>query len=426
MHALSAAGGNWIERFATALRSPPPSWLLLVMVLGLTAFYLVFAFWYGPILTPDGERDIEYARLLVALDFDLGAYQQQADVIGGAVHPTPKLFTLSYLALLAALDALLGDRLLSGLLVVNALAQAATAAMVLLLATRVAATLLSLLVAAAFLISSFDFYQWAAMSQSEPIFIVVATAMLWLAVAAATSNASGARAAGWIGAAALMALAVFTRPPWPPLAATLAGVVVLAPTLRTGFSRRTVVVYGRWMLAAAALATLLIIASAAAHFDPMLLPEGVLRAATELWRDELAGGVVVIDRPETYIGPQDSVIGFAAVMFVRLLAFFRFTADGFSDGHQIINIAGHVPLYALALLGMLRIFVRPESVGRFVGALAITWIGYFFFLDVFHSVQFLDFDWRYRAPAYPGLILIACLGADTVVDWLGRRKKQQD
>jgi len=216
---------------------------------------------------------------------------------------------------------------------------------------------------------------------------------------------------------------VATRPTWPPFAASVAvlflaniggsqGLDGSAPALR------------RWafLFAAASLGGLALIAGAAViYLDPSILPDGTLREFAEHWRSTYADGVVVYDRPGTFLKPTLSWWGFARLEIARLGYFFWFLADGFSPAHRWLNIIIHIPLYSLALVGATVVVWRPRTLSPVAVTAGLAALMYLLIVDVYHATTFLDFDWRYRAPAYPWIILLAAIGTN----WIGSTWRRQ-
>ena len=390
----------------------PPDWLV---VPGLAVFHLAMGFLRGPVLTSDGFRDAAYARALVDAGFHIGRFLEQAQAMGSTTHPMFKVFYLAYIHLLALLQSAFGEGWADALIAINAAAQTLTAYLVLSLAWRATRSLAVWVTALAFLVALADFHQWVAMTQSDAIFVTMATAVFALATRAAAAGRSARRL--WIAAAAIAAVGAVSRPTWPPVLGMAVSAALLAGALAEG----PLAALRRWrllmllLLGAAAIAIPL---SAALHFDPSVMPFAGARDILLRWRPYFEGGVAVISRPETYLGPRDSFLEFATVPIARLAYFFWFTADGFDSAHGLANIAGHAPLYVLAMIGTFTaVRGSVHGLALAIGLIATIWIA---MTAAFHAVTILDFDWRYRAPVYPALILLAGLG----VAYLERRLRE--
>lgn len=386
-------------------------------------FFLLVGFVYGPIHTDDAARDMAYARQLVALDFNPLRYLSEAEARSGFSHPVPLLFYSAYVYCLALLDVTMGAKWQAGLIVVNALAFAVSATLTVRLAARLTASVFGVAIAAAFLVGLFDYWQWVAMSQSDAMFVGATTATFYFAVEGAAATAPAARRRAWLVAMIAFILAVLTRPTWPPLLPML--LVAAVTTAATGF--RYLKDLARRPLAWAALAGFVVgVIGLAALMQaiPEAFPAALVPEAAATYREHLKLGAVVLVRPETYVSPGDSFWTFAHVMLLRIPYFFWFVASAFSGAHVTLNVAGHVPLYAGAVAGILIAIATPH-VERRVRIVALVTSAWLISVALFHAVTVLDFDWRYRAPVYPPMIALAAVGAVEVLRRALRRSAAQ-
>jgi hypothetical protein len=83
--------------------------------------------------------------------------------------------------------------------------------------------------------------------------------------------------------------------------------------------------------------------------------------------------------------------------------------------HNAVNAAVFVPLYLLAAVALLNAFSarsRLPRAAREVAVLAALYVGA---VALFQALTLVDFDWRYRLPAAPALIVLAALGSHVLV-----------
>ena len=151
----------------------------------LSGYFIIFGLSYGPILTPDGEREIAYAIALRELNFNIFRYSIEAEKIAGISYSVPLQFYLIFVTLLSIIEYLFGPAWLSVLIILNGFFQAFSSSIILLVSGWLGGTFLIAIITA-LLILLFDSYQWVAMSQSEPLFIAFSTAAI--ASAAMTVN----------------------------------------------------------------------------------------------------------------------------------------------------------------------------------------------------------------------------------------------
>jgi hypothetical protein len=131
-----------------------------------------------------------------------------------------------------------------------------------------------------------------------------------------------------------------------------------------------------------------------------------LRHVVALYRS----GTVVVGRPETSAGAGEGFLVFFGVFLRRLFAFFAFSAKGFSRAHAIAGTLYFVPLYAAALAGVVALLVRraadpqPRETVAWIALLAVCCIW------VSQALVIIDYDWRYRLPIMPPMLILAALG----------------
>src|SRR5262249_46262123 len=123
--------------------------------------------------------------------------------------------------------------------------------------------------------------------------------------------------------------------------------IVLAARGRPGALRRLTlrVLVALPLIAVAAVAVLSVIAR-------RQIAVSALRHVIERYRS----GTVIVGRPETL-----SCGGFLMTFLRRLVAFFSFSAQGFSSAHVIVATLYFVPLYAAALAGVVALFRRRTA-----------------------------------------------------------------
>jgi len=123
-------------------------------------------------------------------------------------------------------------------------------------------------------------------------------------------------------------------------------------------------------------------------------------------------GVVVLARPAYNVARYfdwDSAAFSTKAWFVstvylkRLACFWMVYAGDFSAMHKVWNVLTLLPLYALSIFAIFRLFFSKHKFLIFY-ALAVV-----FSYNLFQAFTMLDFDWRYRIVVFPFLvIMIGC------------------
>ncbi len=396
----------------------PRNVTVLLMLLGAACLlvYALFGMSYEHITTPDGKRDIAFALNLIKVGFNPVDYLGTVDML------QPGIQYLIYIYLLAICHLIGGDNWLVVLIVFNVAAYAAAAYLLLSLTVSITRSLVGVVVVFTCLALGFEYYQWISQSQSEALFILVVVASfyfvnkVWMSPDAASARMNMALAV------CVAALSFIVRPTSPPVI----GFVVVALILNSISRSVSPHELRRRLLAFSALGvavmTGIIFAAVTLTHDPSVLPASKVRDVLLLYREFFLEGAVVLHRPETFIPVSDSVLGFAAVSFMRIPYYFWFVAEDFSFSHTLLNTVYSVPLYALALVGLtVGLWGRhaTDQITPIIAAfLSLSLIVLF---DVYHAATILDFNWRYRAPAYPAMYLLSGQAAA----WLAARIVQR-
>jgi hypothetical protein len=105
----------------------------------------------------------------------------------------------------------------------------------------------------------------------------------------------------------------------------------------------------------------------------------------------------------------------------RVLVFFLPILPRYSMMHNIVNIVTLVPMMLFAAVGVVRLIRRRKS------PLLLMWLVPLIAILLTISVTFVDWDWRYRAPAGPLLAVLAgyTVGTDSRIAGLRRRLKTE-
>jgi len=137
---------------------------------------------------------------------------------------------------------------------------------------------------------------------------------------------------------------------------------------------------------------------------------------------EYSQGVVVYGRPETYHAPSSSLLAYIWLDIDRLRSFFIFSAAGFSRGHDLANVAFFLPLYAGWLISLSSLMWLRNSFNWATWWTTAVGTVFIVFFWVFHSLQYIDFDWRYRLPCLPVLIVLGTIGWHELVRQIAVRR----
>jgi hypothetical protein len=384
----------------------------LLISLALISVYLVVAYGYGPIETPDGLRDLEFSRLLASLDYNLLAFAQRSQQVKALeVMPQAPISYLLFLLLLHVSDLIAGDNWIYAIVGINALIATATVLLLIRIGEVSGLSVAGIATIFGFSIFTWEAHQWISMSQSEAIFCLVSL-ITFLVIHKATTATSLKNAAGWWGLSLLLAIACqFTRPTSLPVLALVGFVFCVWLSTRQHSEDRLRRIFLFFIFALLGMVCVGIVVHAYIIFDPSIWQTPRLRELAEFFHIYHAKGWVVWVRPETYVSPPETITGYAEISFRRLIYFFWFIADDFSAGHKALNIIAFVPMYLLAVAGIFFTYRKKTNLPRDLFIWSNIALIYIIFVDAYHAVTILDYDWRYRAATYPVLWLVAGIGA---------------
>ena len=354
---------------------------------------------HGPFVLASGvshaNDSIAYARgadRLIATGFDFAAVIGQADTL------YPAALYLLFATLVALLKLLLGAHWGTGLVSLTLLAEAGVAAMLVGVVRRSTDSAPAAWGALGLFLAAFGIVRWTPFLVSDPTFMLLA-----FVIFALTADRILERKGSWLPVFAATIAAVLYRP---------TGVALVPAVTCAMFIARTDP--GRWRKAAAALAMAGAVAGAWVFAwlmqQPSRWPFPAMSRTIEVTADHYAVGEVVSARPETYHMPPVTLLDHGALVGDRFLHFFAVTAADFSLAHKLVEAAFFLPVYGLAagfatalLRGRNGLSGRQKDV--FLAAAAFVLV-----TALFHGMLQVDFDWRYRLPVLPHMILLAAGG----------------
>ncbi len=379
------------------LRPERAAFVALLAIMGLNLL------WFGPGMGGDTPTYLLWADRLRASHFDLigeiRAFNQ------------PAAITYSLFVTLLALLRMLGPAWLAGLLVLNLVAMAAVGALVVRLVVRITGDRRCGWIALVLLLACHDLWQWSRYLLSDPIFLLLAYGVFLMEA----RRLLGVRKR-WLTVFAASAVASLFRPTGIVMFPITAWSFLLANTANTRLSRRRILA-GLVVIGALGLGLFGAIVQAPGHW-----PLGPTRPLFDLIASDYAKGQVVWDRLETFHASPQGLTDVWLISLDRLWHYFAIGAAGFSHGHWLVNLVFFVPTYALAGYFVVRLVGGRSRLGRGEQNVCYAALGAIVFYALFHGAIQVDYDWRYRVPILPHLILLAACGAGEL--FAGRREVQ--
>jgi hypothetical protein len=383
---------RWNERLMRVLRMPAaPSPRATFAIVAVAYGLIVVAF--GMSYSADSRAYSEAADQLIATRFDYPA------VIAQSRSPYPASMYVLFATLVALLKLVFGPLWGPVVGVLNVASAAGVAALLVGLARRATGSGAAAWCVLGLFLICFNIGLWTPFVLSDITFMFVA-----FLVFALTAERLLEGGKGWAPVFALAVVAAFYRPTGAVLLPAAAWAYFLARS-RPGAVRK----------AATALVGLAAVAGTFLFSwfvqQPSRWPIQALTRPMDRTARYYAVGEVVSARPATYHAPPVSLLDHAAIAGDRFLHFFAVTAVDFSLSHNLVNALFFVPAYALALWLAVAMLRDRDGLSKPQRDVFLAAAGFVLVTAAFHGLIQIDFDWRYRVPVLPHLILLAAGGA---------------
>jgi hypothetical protein len=391
-------GERWRQAPLPAwIRAPSPALVFALAAAANGLFAAVSGVRYGG----DSRGYAQAADRLIESGFDYVTVVSQT-------HSTyPTVMYVLFATVVALLKLLFGGGWDTALVVLNVLAAAGTAALAVGVARRATESALAAWGATALFLGCFGITAWTPFILSDTTFL-----LLSFLVFAAAADRVLHREKGWAPVFALAVAAAFYRP---------TGVVLIPAAAWAMYLARSQPGRGRRMVSGA-----LALAGVAGVFlfcwilqRPSRWPVDALTGTLDQTAEFYALGEVVSARPSTYHAPPSTVLEYAAIAADRFLHFFAVGADDFSLAHTLVNAAFFVPVYGLAVWLAVAMLRGRDGLSQPRRDVLLAAAAFVLVTAVFHGLLQVDFDWRYRVPILPHLVVLAA-GGIAALRWTPR------
>ncbi|HEX8126379.1 MAG TPA: hypothetical protein VF548_12430 [Allosphingosinicella sp.] len=386
-----AERGPVLKRFAAV---EPPSRRTAGLIV--FAVHGLYALAVGIRMVPDSLAYAHWSGRLVETGFD---YPR---LIGEASGGFPPILYALFATLAALLRMAFGSQWAAALVVLNFAAHVALGILVARLAARATGSGAAAWGALLLFVGCFDLLMWVPVVCSDSTFILLAFGIFTLAASRILGDSNG-----WTAVAAPAAAGIFYRPTGIVLLPDLAWAIYLSRTGNRPFRR------GPLLAGLGALAAATALAFAWLMQDPGRWPAGPLAGAFRAVASEYAQGQVVSGRPHTYHEAPAALIDFLFISADRFAHFFAIGAGGpagYGAAHWLVELAFFLPCYGLALWLGAALWRRRTGFSGAERKVFLAAFGAVLSYAFFHALIQVDFDWRYRTPILPHLILLAAGG----------------
>ncbi len=290
-------------------------------------------------------------------------------------------------------------------LALNIICAGITAVLLVSLVRMVTGSLAAAAVALFFYIVCFDIFLWVAWLLTDTIYTAIALAAFVLSV---RGIFEGEGAQHWRRVKLFFAVivATITR----PVGFILLPIVTLTEWLFVGLPKK-LNRRGLWILFFSAVAGGFLVH---AYFfqDMTRWPVGFMRPKLQELAAREQAGEVVMGRTETAHRPPVSMAGHVMIEVDRFIRFFQATSSQYSFLHNALSLPYYAALYLLALIGVVDGVRNGDTRRKAVIDTALLWL---LATAALAAATSLDFDFRYRLPLMPQIILLGSCGAEALM-----------
>jgi hypothetical protein len=374
-----------------------------------------YAYTRGIIFSPDSGTYSRFANILVENNFNVFDYLDNA-------HATmPVLFYYIWVAILAVNKVLLGENWGLGIVILNLLAGISVATLLFKTTWAITGKPACVILTGLFLLFCHEFYLWIPFVLSDTLFSSLCFLIFILITSLCQQPADLSKSIA--GIVILLCIALFFRPSWPPL--LIFSVLSIPLTLFSNLIAADPGNRHKFIIRCALFTCIFIPIIIFCHSYLMINPDKwpfsfLSKTVTYIAGDYLTGSVIY-GHPETYHSPPNNILDYAFISLHKLFAFFYIEVASYSFKHTLFNYIFFLPLYGLSILAITRLFKKdngPSSSNWF----CIFYCALFIFLFAFfHSLEQIDFDFRYRLPVILPLIFLAALGLNELINGFSKK-----
>ena len=368
--------------------------LVVTTLLSVAILHGAYVLWAGQAISPDALAYAHWSERLLDSGFDYPRIVREAK----AEFP-PVLYGL-FVTILALLRMLFDENWLGALLGLNFAAHVGLGFLIVRTAVKIAHCQAAGWIALLLFLGCHDLVVWVRYILSDTTFVLLAFTILTLAAARILGIARG-----WLPVVLPALAAIFYRP---------TGILMMPVIAWAAFLNRERRLPGSGPALLAALAALSLAAALLFVWlmqDPDRWPFETLSTAFQTVAGGYAAGEVVHHRSETYHAPPDGLGDHLLLVADRFVHFFAIGAEGFSSEHWLGAVAFYVPTYLLAAWLGVALWRRDHRFGEREHRVFLAAAGAVLVYALFHAFVQVDYDWRYRTPVLPLLILLASGGA---------------
>lgn len=361
---------------------------------------LLLGLWWhrGTVVSPDSRTYAAWAGALLESGWNY-------HTLWGSTSTAPTLLYSGIVSVIAVCRVMFGEHWTDGLAFFNIVCLTAICWVAMQMAEHGAPSRTAPLLACGLFVICFDLSQWSRYALSDISYTLLACCVLALSSTMPHNLPRYLpRHAAPVAAVVLAIGGTFYRPTgvllWP---AVLMGLFCRYQAEK----KRALPGFKLLVSLAAALVALAMLANArlmAAHLNDAKDAKGTVAHQARHYKM----GEVVWDRPGTWMAEPTDSLDCLKITVARAVWFWSPVCREFSTSHNLINLIFFVPAYFLALASLADL-ARSRPVPPQGHIYRYTLITFIVTTWAFHSIIQVDYDWRYRVPILPAIIILGAL-----------------
>jgi hypothetical protein len=381
----------------------------------LALIWSLLAYRKGIVMSPDSRSYSRWADILIQYNFNVLKFLEN-------VHDQiPPLFYFNWVTIAAFNKVLFGENWGLGIVTLNLLSGIFAAFLLIKTSQALTGKPACAIFAGLFLLICHDFYLWIPYVLSDILFSFLCFLIFTLTISLNQQPVQFSKKV--IGLVALLCFALFFRPTWPPLlifALLSISLAIFFNSIAADPNKRH-----RFIIGCTLFACVFIPAIIFCHSYLTLYPEKWPFSFMSEWVSIVATdyqqGIVIYARPETYHTPPHDLLSYALISAHKMIAFFYVSVHSYSFKHTIVNYIFFVPVYVFSLSAIVQLFKKANGPSPANWWCIFYCVLFIFLIACFHSLQQIDYDFRYRLPCILPLILLASLGLNEFINGFSKK-----
>jgi hypothetical protein len=370
-----------------------------------------YAYIKGVIMASDTINDYSpWADILIENNFNIFQFLEDVEFVHSPV------FYYNWITILAVNKLVLGENWGLGIVCLNILAGISVAILLIKNLWDITEKPACIIFASLYLLLCNDFYLWIPFVLSDAIFSSICFLVFILTINLIQQTSDHLKRV--FGVMILILFSIFFRPAWPPLLIFAIFCVPLAyfvNSITTDSQKRHKVTI-KLILLACGLTPLIIFFHSYLMLYPDKWPFSFFKSTIFYISGDYHRGVVLYAHLETYHFPPSDILDYVFISLHKLVAFFYFDLAVNSFKHTLINYFFFTPVYGLSIFAIVQFFKGGNALSPSIWWCTLSSSIFIFLFALFHSLNQIDYDFRYRAPCMLPLILLATLGLNELIN----------